>query len=153
MLAKKRQGNRAQQLLNRGFTLIELMIVVAIVGMLSAVALPRFLGMKDKATLNTQLGEAAGLAKECAATVLADGPYPQNYQLSGGKTNSGLTITRNCNGGNSALAPGNNWIEYRTEPANQNSAGIKCGQVPMTSGRSCRISVNGADGNIVYTVV
>ena len=89
---------------SKGFTLVELMVVVGIVGLLSAVALPRFLGMRDKAKLNLQLGEGSGLAKECAATILSEGPYPANYETL--TTNSGLTISRHCNqAGNRARNP------------------------------------------------
>ena len=49
-----------------GFTLVELMIVVAIIGLLSAVALPQFLGARDRADARSKIGEAVGLAKECA---------------------------------------------------------------------------------------
>ena len=61
LLAKKDRKGLAQ-----GFTLIELMIVVAIIGILSAVALPQFLGVRDRSAASAKVGELIGLAKECA---------------------------------------------------------------------------------------
>ena len=52
---------------SRGFTLVELMIVVAIIGVLSSVALPQFLNARDRADAKAKVGELVGLAKECAA--------------------------------------------------------------------------------------
>jgi type IV pilus assembly protein PilA len=61
-----RQLRSRQSLVRQGFTLIELMIVVAIIGLLSAAALPQFLGARDRADAKAKLGETIGLSKECA---------------------------------------------------------------------------------------
>ena len=62
----KRLSNR-QGVINKGFTLVELMIVVAIIGILSAVAIPQYLGVRDRSDVKTKIAEALGNAGECGA--------------------------------------------------------------------------------------
>jgi len=47
---------------NAGFTLIELLIVVVILGLLAAIAIPKFAATKDKAYTSTMKGDLRNLA-------------------------------------------------------------------------------------------
>ena len=64
-----------------GFTLIELMVVVAIVGVLSAVGLPQLLKAQDRAKVSVAQQEAVNFAKECSISLLtgAAAPVVANY--------------------------------------------------------------------------
>ena len=63
---------------NKGFTLIELMVVVAILGTLAAIAVPRFAELMRKAKEGSTKGNL-GVLRSCVKTYYAsnDGTFPQ----------------------------------------------------------------------------
>ena len=61
---------RSKKPVKNGFTLIELMVVVAIVGVLSAVGLPQLLAANDKAKDAAAEAEVVNAAKTCSIDIL-----------------------------------------------------------------------------------
>ena len=63
-LLNRKKGKNA---LEKGFTLVELMIVIVIVGVLSAVALPSFLGQQNKAKITEATSKISAILKSAHA--------------------------------------------------------------------------------------
>ena len=142
-----------QNLLEKGFTLVELMIVIVVVGVLSAVALPNFLGVKDKADVASQIGGFVGLAKECSSAIIMSGPYPEIYPAAGN-----AYISADCRGDGLAVPPENN-VVFTGKKVPATAAGtVSCGpdaasKALMITDKGCQITVNKDTGKMTFLVV
>ena len=85
--------------MQKGFTLIELMIVVAIIGILAAIAIPAYQDYTIRAQVTEGLNLAADLKAAVAENFASTGAWPANNAAVGivavksGKYVSGVTIT------------------------------------------------------------
>ncbi|MEZ7518133.1 pilin [Psychrobacter sp. Arc9] len=76
----------------KGFTLIELMIVVAIIGILAAIAIPQYQNYIAKSQVSRAMGET-GAVKTAYETCLNDGKTAENACNLGWTTSNILTLT------------------------------------------------------------
>jgi len=123
-LSSRKSGLSATQ---QGFTLVELMIVVAIIGILTAVALPNFLQARNAAKIGSRVGEAIGFAKECAVYLATDisTPYTAGTARTGTSTDG---VLETCDtSGNGTL---------RATWGTVTAAGVKCLTVSSTTASS-----------------
>ena len=140
---------KGKNLIEKGFTLVELMIVIVVVGVLSAVALPNFLGVKVKAEAGAEIGQFVGLAKECSSAILIDGPYPANYPDAIVGAGAGK-VTIDCNDG-AGGAPAANVVFTSTVVPEELDGAVNCGPgLKIAKTKSCKVTVNATNGGIGF---
>lgn len=117
--------------IKRAFTLVELMVVVAVVGLLSAVVVPTYLNARSAAAAGAVVGEAIGFAKMCATAAASD----VDTGITTGSTN--VTVACSTAGGTVSVtfAAGASGIQCLadTSAAADNSATITISDAGVTT--------------------
>ena len=137
-LALINKAKSKKNILEKGFTLIELMVVVAIVGVLSAVAVPQFLNARTEADSRVSANEAIYLAKECSTAKLADWGYPDDYEGI-----ADAIASMDCNLNNDAE-------EITFTPQETGVAGSECGAGTLGADQVCIATVAADTGEISF---
>jgi prepilin-type N-terminal cleavage/methylation domain-containing protein len=88
-------GDTPMPHLKKGFTLIELLIVVVIIGILAAIAIPKFANTKEKAYVASMKSDVRNLITAQEAYFAENNLYAQSTTNLGTnyKASSGITVT------------------------------------------------------------
>ncbi len=95
MLSKKLSKPRNDE---KGFTLIELIIVIVILGIIAGVAIPKFVGLSDQARKSAAKGVAAAMSGTISA-------QHANYLLDASQTYDVDTVIANTQFGSGVATP------------------------------------------------
>jgi type IV pilus assembly protein PilA len=132
----------------KGFTLIELMIVVAIIGILAAIAIPAYQNYTIRAQVTEGLSLADGWKTGVAEFYAQKGIFPSTSSTTGGATAiiaAGTTTGKYVNGV-SVAAGGQIVIQYGLQ-ANQKINGLVLDISPGLSGNNDVVWICGKAGN------
>jgi len=80
VMTTKRQRDLARRRREAGFTMIELLVVMVILGLLAALVAPNFFGQAEKARVKTARLQISSLSTALDAMALDTGRYPNSQE-------------------------------------------------------------------------
>ena len=135
----------------RGFTILELLIVIAVISILVGIALPRFRGMREEGLIAQAKGELRTLQTAVESYYIHNGSYPSTFpdDIEGATPNIiGATAPTDpfTSGTDYGWATaGNYYAIYSVGTGANGSAAVSvAGVITETNGDSCIYVTNGA---------
>jgi len=126
------------RIVNKGFTLIELMIVVAIIGILAAVAIPAYSDYTTRAQVTEGLNLASAAKTAVSESYTSNGAWPAD------NTAAGMGAAANIQGKYvNSVSVANNQITVTFRAAAPAATGIQNTTLLLTAGTS-------ANGDVVW---
>lgn len=80
-----------------GFTLIELVIVIVVLGILAAIALPKYVDLKGDAETATLNGTKGAIAATAATLIAANHTVPSTNKIIANINTTGVTVSSSTN--------------------------------------------------------
>jgi prepilin-type N-terminal cleavage/methylation domain-containing protein len=135
----------------RGFTIVELLVVIVVIGILAAITIVAYNGIQARARTVTVLSDLNGAAKTLELTNVSGGSYPANLAAANLKTSSGTTFIYNASTTTNyyCLVGTNSGVSYRVTSANTTPISGDCSSF-LADGTSCSTGFIVVPGSSTY---
>ncbi|MGL4222228.1 MAG: pilin [Shewanella sp.] len=133
---------------NKGFTLIELMIVVAVIGVLAAIAIPQYQNYVAKAELGGALSSVSALKTNVEDYIANNGSFPVEAS-----TTAASLGAPTPNNGTIKFGVGTNSIDYAINSGSEKVKGVTMSLKRDSTNQSWSCKVNKGSNSLITNAV